>query len=319
MICDEQQPSQGLKDLFMILIERLSKICGVLWEKQIQLESPHYVFFTRLLLGEQLSEAYIYNQLRLTAIPRWPQLKLLVVELEQQDWSGHLHEIRAAAVRINRGACYYFPYKQDLLVLCYAEDGDSELSHRKSADQLDKLVYQPFGLSCGVSQIFEDITDIDMAYKQAKVILGLKNTIQSELFATGERFSKGVYLFEEGLLYYLVSHAGNDERFLDFCFSHCLVEKIYREDQRNGTNNVALFWFYLYHERNATLVAKRLYVHRNTVLYQINKIQQRFDFDLSVPTAREKMLLDFKMFFLRMSHDSLEDIFDEDLAEEEAR
>ena len=53
-------------------------------------------------------------------------------------------------------------------------------------------------------------------------------------------------------------------------------------------------------------MASRLHLHRNTVLYHIEKIQRRFDFDLALPGARERMLLDFKAFFLTEGSDSVE-------------
>ena len=91
-----------------------------------------------------------------------------------------------------------------------------------------------------------------------------------------------------------------------FCFTHTVVEKIHAEDERDGTNYLALFWHYLNSGRNATAVAQRLHMHRNTVLYHIEKIQKRFDFDLSFPGPRERMLLDFKAFFLNNGKDSIE-------------
>ena len=51
----------------------------------------------------------------------------------------------------------------------------------------------------------------------------------------------------------------------------------------------------------ATAVAERLHVHRNTVLYRMNKIQERFDLDLADPDVREKMIIEFKMIFLLQS------------------
>ncbi|MDR2673091.1 MAG: helix-turn-helix domain-containing protein [Coriobacteriales bacterium] len=313
MTCDVRPFSQGLKDQFGIFLKRLILICENFWEKQMQVDSPHYFFFTKLLKsgGGGVAASYVYNQMRLTDIPDNPQLKLLLLELGDVDWLERLPQIAKSIARINHGECYYFPYKRDILVLCYAEPGDSQLSHRKSENDLQRLIYEPFGINCGVSQIFEDITDIDMAYMQTKVTLGLKNTIQSEWLIAGEEHDKGIFLFEDALAYYLVSETELNRRFLQFSFSHTLLQKIYREDQEIGTNNVALFWFYLRYERNATLVAQRLYVHRNTVLYHINKLQDRFDFDLSLQSAREKMLLDFKFFFLTSGHESVKQIFAE--------
>ncbi len=96
---------------------------------------------------------------------------------------------------------------------------------------------------------------------------------------------------------------------MEFIFENSLVSLLYQEDVRNGTNHTALLWFYLQTERNATAVANQLHMHRNTVLYHIEKIEKRFDFDLASKTARDWLLLSFKQFFLKMSDSSLAGIF----------
>jgi DNA-binding PucR family transcriptional regulator len=95
-----------------------------------------------------------------------------------------------------------------------------------------------------------------------------------------------------------VSQTERDERFLRFSFSHTIAQKLYDEDRRYGSNNYDLLWTYLVCERNATQVAERLNMHRNTVLYHIHRIEERFDLDLSQHDARERMLADFKVRFL---------------------
>lgn len=94
-----------------------------------------------------------------------------------------------------------------------------------------------------------------------------------------------------------------------FCFSHNILQKMHQADQQNKTNYLALFWFYIHSGCNATETAQRLHVHRNTVLYRIDLIQKRFDFDLKDPMARDRMMLDFKFFFLTTSSEAKERIF----------
>lgn len=78
----------------------------------------------------------------------------------------------------------------------------------------------------------------------------------------------------------------------------------------NGTNNLEIFWEYISNERNASIVSERLHMHRNTVRYRIDKLERRFDLDLSQQQVREKMVLDFKVFFLMQHRTSLKQLFD---------
>ena len=216
--------------------------------------------------------------------------------------------VARAASSLNNGDVYAFPYRDHLLVVCYDQAIDGRLSHRSSVEELVEKVYEPYGVSTGVSSVFKDLTDLDLAYRQTRIALGLAAAVEHE-HAADESRRKGVYLFEDALLYYLADPTGKDRRFLDFIYANSLVSVLYSEDIENGTSYTALLWAYLQTERNATAVANRLHMHRNTVLYHIEKIEKRFDFDLSSKSARDWLLLNFKQFFLKMSDRSLEDVF----------
>lgn len=309
MSCCTLPLTEGLRDIFAQLIKHAMPAFEHLWRSQIRLNIPHYFFFSKLLSHEPVSDEYIKTQLELAALDENTQFKLIVFEIDESSEPELAALVVRAATPLNQGCTLCFAHQSDVLALYYAPPSDNRLSHRKTIAELENRVYQPYGVVSGASEIFEQITDIDLAYRQAKIALGLKNTIRSEQFAATEKPDKGVYLFGDALLYYLVDHTDKDERFMRFCFSHSILQKMYAEDQQNSTNYLTLFWFYLHSERNATTVAQRLHMHRNTVLYHIDKIQKRFDFDLSMQSARDRMMLDFKVFFLTMNHESIEKLF----------
>ena len=96
---------------------------------------------------------------------------------------------------------------------------------------------------------------------------------------------------------------------MEFTFNTSIVNILWEEDVNNGTDYLKILWFYLKNERNATNTAQELHMHRNTVLYHIDKIQQRFDFDMGLKSARDWMLACFKSLFSRLSGESLSTIF----------
>lgn len=310
MICNGTVATKGLEDIFMKIVKRVTELCQLLWKKQAQTDFPFYSFFIRLIQGTAMSPEYIKIQTSLGKIPHPAEFKLIALETGTFNKATMAEQINTAASQLNRHACYCFPFEDKLVVLYYSQPSESNLSHHKTFVELEEKICKPFGIDCGVSQVFIHLEDLDMAYKQTCIALKLKDTIRRELFVVGEEQNKSVFLFEEALLSYLVSQQQLDERFLKFTFSHTIVEKLYAEDQKNGTNYLALFWFYIHHERNATLVAQRLHMHRNTVLYHIEKIQNRFDFDLATQSALERMRIDFKTFFLNQSNETIDSIFE---------
>lgn len=309
MSCNATPLTDGLQDLFSILEKRIMPLCESLWRARMRLDMPHYFFFSKLLEHSSVADEYVKNQMSLVGIDDNTEYKLIAMEVDGETETERAALAVRAASGINQGGVFCFPYQNMTLVLCHTTPSDNKLSHVKTIQELRQRIYEPLGIVSGVSEVFTGITNLDLAYQQTKIALGLKNTIASEQFASEQEQPKGVYLFGDALMYYLVDPSDKDERFMRFCFSHTILQKIYEEDQENGTNCLALFWFYLYYGRNATAVAQRLHMHRNTVLYHIEKIQKRFDFDLSWRTARDRMMLDFKVFFLTMSHASIEKLF----------
>ena len=310
MSCHVAPLTEGLKDLFCILIRHVMPLCEQQWRSQVKLNIPHYFFFEKLLEHEPVSCEYVDTQLEMAGLAADAQYKLVVLEVDEGADPEKAGRAVRAAGRLNGGDVHCFAYRAEVLALCYAPPSDCRLAHRRTLDELEEHVSGPLGIDCGVSEIFEGIENLDLAYRQAKIALGLRQTIRLQLSAA-EDADRGAYLFGDALMYFLVDPAEKDERFMRFCFSHTVVEKIHAEDVANNTNYLALFWHYLNSGRNATAVASRLHLHRNTVLYHIEKIQRRFDFDLALPGARERMLLDFKAFFLTKGSESVARIFAE--------
>lgn len=309
MSCHATPLTEGLKDLFGILVRHIMPLCEMQWRTQVKLNVPHYFFFAKMLEHAPVTDEYLHSQMELAGLEENMEFKLIVMDVDGGTEPERASAALRAALHINQGNVSCFPYQNVTLVLCHTPPSDNRLSHIKTIKDLRERIYEPLGIASGVSEVFTGITNLDLAYRQAKMALGLRRTIEREQFASDQDESKGIYLFGDALLYYLVDPSDKDERFMRFCFQHTILKKLYEEDQQNGTNCLVLFWFYLYYGRNATAVAQKLHMHRNTVLYHIEKIQKRFDFDLSWRAARDRMMLDFKVFFLTMSHESVEKIF----------
>ena len=110
-----------------------------------------------------------------------------------------------AAGRLNGGDVHCFAYRAEVLALCYAPPSDCRLAHRRTRDELEEHVSGPLGIDCGVSEIFEGIENLDMAYRQAKIALGLRQTIRLQLSAA-EDADRGAYLFGDALMYLSLIH-----------------------------------------------------------------------------------------------------------------
>lgn len=311
MACSAAPDTEGLRDLFRTLARYMTPLCERLWSKQAALNLPSYFFFIKLIEGESMEQDYLQAQMEMANLEAMGHFKLVMLDVDGDVEPDRATVVSRAATGLNGSDAYVFPYREKLLVLCYDQALDGRLSHRSTAEDLVERIYEPYGVVAAVSSVFTDLADLDLAYRQARIALEVAAAVDRERSsgADGAVERQGVYFFEDALLYYLVDPALRDRRFMDFIFDNSLVNVLYQDDLANGTSYTELLWAYLQTERNATAVANRLHMHRNTVLYHIEKIEKRFDFDLSSKTARDWLLLSFKQFFLKASESSLEDVF----------
>lgn len=292
----KNEASQGQIDLFDLCCDYAQELCRALWDEQSHLACPHRQLFVDLIEGraqDGMDDADIRTQARLG---KAVQFKLILLEHDDARRMSFAN-VSTQAKLINRKRCHVFAYRGSVCVLCYAGEGDNLLSHQKTLADVRKHLGK-LGVRAVSSQIFESLLDLDLAYEQAVIARKMRPLIMKEAGSESSKAKYDVVPFEVCLIYYLIDETEKSERLLNFTFSHTLMQKLSMEDAQNGTAYLEMFWHYLLSERNATAVAERLHVHRNTVLYRMNKIQTRFDLDLSDPDVRERMIIDFKMFFL---------------------
>lgn len=297
----------GCCSLFALFVEFAQQCCQNQSRYDPLTNQAHHALFEKLLSGERVHSAYIEAQAKRLAVPVSGEFKLLQINFakpapskesskEPSKEQPSYASVSEAASRLNGGDCLVFPYMGSLFVLCYCGQNDSRLSTRNIDAGMRRHLLGHHRLVAYSSQVFSCLKDLCLAYRQTKIALDFRATIDTELSHKGDESI--LYSFEDALIFYLLTQQELDPQFLAFCFSHTILEKIHSEDIENGTDDVALLWLYIFCERKASAVAERMHMHRNTVLYRIERIMKRFDLDFSVQGTRDRLLLDFKLYFL---------------------
>lgn len=85
-------------------------------------------------------------------------------------------------------------------------------------------------------------------------------------------------------------------------FSDPLIEKLTEYDQENEASLLKTFYYYLLYNRSLQQTAKELYVHRNTVSFRINKVEQVLGVDLNDEELCQRLLLSMRIVFFFESY-----------------
>ncbi|MGI6220800.1 MAG: PucR family transcriptional regulator [Coriobacteriales bacterium] len=298
MACDRLPMTDGLRDYVQLFLDWTAQLCERVWRTEMETKNPVNMFFINILSGKEISPKYIDDHIHLLGLPDNPQYKLVLIKTPQHAQGDGVIPMLEAAKGLNDGRCIPFRYGGDLLALLYAngaEEGPFSLS--AVTKDVHEIICGPFSTYAATSQVFERIEDLDLAYKQANLSCDFKDAIDREHSIAPDANPKSVYAFEDAIIYYLIDEK-SESRFREFTFSNSFLDKIIARDKANGTNDFALLFVYLSCDCNISLTAKRLFMHRNTVIYHIDKIKETFLLDFSDKGTRDRCLVDYKIKFL---------------------
>ena len=299
MCCPDEDSHAATIDLFAIFSERATRLCASFFEEIIECESPWHRVLTNYIEEIPMKGSYVQTQLELTDIHKATHFKLLCLEVSSEHSPTTRSQVVEAAEKLNDGRCYPFAYNNSLLVLCYQSTGDeSRFSVGKLKDDLRKRIVNRFGVRVGISKTFTLVPGIRVAYMQARLALNFSSVIDREFKLTEKTPDGFIYTFNEAYPYYVTAKMMRDDPVVYSSIHYSFVHKLADEDHDLGTQSVKLLWTYLSFERNATAVSKALHMHRNTVLYHIGKIEQRFSVDLDSLVDRYELLVAIRAYLL---------------------
>jgi sugar diacid utilization regulator len=162
-------------------------------------------------------------------------------------------------------------------------------------EKLSRLVSY-LGCSCGISSKFSSLWDIAAAYQQAhsSVLIGERLRIAEDGSA---KFH--FYDHEDYFIYNLVNSAIDSiPSVLANSFAFEAIRTLRDYDAKHKTNLIKALAILLRNESNATSTSEKLHVHRNTVLYQIKKIEELIGLPLDEPGLRLKLSIGLRAYEL---------------------
>lgn len=185
--------------------------------------------------------------------------------------------------------CDVTTYRGDILLLARKTKRGS----RPDFDQeLLQRVLEQYDGRAVIGNASEHLSSLAPLYYQTKGVMRIATKMNPE---------KRIYFFEEYSIYQIVELAAQSEQhylssrnLAHLCNNELIALVLY--DKKHGTNFTEVLFAYLINERNTTLTAKALYLHRNTMMYKINKIEEIIGCTLEDPLLRERLMFSYRVF-----------------------
>lgn len=172
--------------------------------------------------------------------------------------------------RIPRGKVIY--WNEEILVLINQTD----------FEQLENDIHYlavNLNVTCGISLPFSDWYQLQNAYNQAALALYYA--------ASGSTFS----YCQQHIWKYTISELAKHTRSINLI--HPALNKLKEYDLKNDTELLKTLYIFLRNERNSTLTAKQLFIHRNTLQYRLHKINELLELDLDDSDIRLNLIVSY--------------------------
>ncbi|RYL92498.1 PucR family transcriptional regulator [Sporolactobacillus sp. THM7-4] len=148
--------------------------------------------------------------------------------------------------------------------------------YRNSGEQTDKINF-----FFGIGSFYRGITHLSKSYNEALTVIHLNQRHPEHL----------IYEYKNIGAYKIIMDVRH-RHVLDG-FHKDLLGPLYRYDQLHGTDLVRFLRIYIEEDGRTANIAKREFVHRNTVLYKIKKIESILDMDICLPFTKTNLSLAF--------------------------
>ena len=155
------------------------------------------------------------------------------------------------------------------IVLLFA--GYAETMVKKTVtDMLKRCNFQKEQCYIGIGRATPNAQNIGKSYRQACQVLKLQKNTQND---------KGVVAYQDLGIYTLLMDIENEDVINEYYAE--TIQKLVEYDKLNQTNYCEVLQCYLEHSGSAKEAAEAMFVHRNTINYKINKIEEMLNCDLS--------------------------------------
>lgn len=155
-------------------------------------------------------------------------------------------------------------------------------NHSKTL-KIFKKICSKYMMNLGISLPFTSFSKLNLFYEQALYALSFQITSEAN------KFNHSFY--DYAMDYIIETHITSETIY----FCHPDILKLWILDKSSNKDRINTLYLYLINERSITNTSQYLYLHRNTLIYRIKKINEMLDYDINDSYTRNYMVLSIKL------------------------
>ncbi|WP_411680568.1 PucR family transcriptional regulator [Clostridium thailandense] len=259
-----------------VLSLRMKNDSFVLYSKGVIYE---HIFYD--LLNETISSSVLYERIQSQNLNIKDDIYVIAIDISEFDQTyktlQYFRSLLDEIIRDGKSVIY-----ENYIVVIIMRKSNTYLSELE-INEINNFCGKK-KLYAGISKCFHDVSKLKFYFEQAITSLQLNRKL---------RKVHKLSFYEEFTTDHMIDIAFKNIDLKQFCDESLL--KLIEYDKFNNTTFASSLYEFLIHERNLAHTAKALHMHRNTLIYRINKIQEITNHDLENSNYRFRLLLSFKI------------------------
>lgn len=243
------------------------------WSEKISFGTFYESFFRDILNKDLTDKQDIAQQLQIFDWEFDSKYCTIVIDL---DYSEHIQrsffaDLLESQIKLN---CKVFAHDGYLVAICHEPPSTSVI--------YDILVhmYDSIPFYAAVSNTFSSISDMSTYYLQACNILNFgRKSRHYELGNANTKYSSHIFFASTYGIYITIEELLQNHDLSEIC--HQGVLELLEDDKQNNSLLLSTLYCYLTNDRNVRRCAQALFVHRNTLLRRIEKINASLGVDIN--------------------------------------
>ncbi|MCQ2452759.1 MAG: helix-turn-helix domain-containing protein [Oscillospiraceae bacterium] len=225
-----------------------------------------YTFLADIISGNVVEPENIANLYWQMGWEKGQELKLYKLQFIAEQTNEIFFDYTYKSIEASIRNEIVFPYQNSVIIIAPAgEETDSRMFHTI------RQTMKAGDYRCGISYPFRNLMNVAEAYFQADFVAASPYLL---------RHDKDSFLrYDDYAFAGLISYVQQNMNYRQFVMPELL--KLYELDRESGTEYYqTLFWF-LVNNGHAANTAKQLYIHRNTLKYRMDRIEEIVKLDLT--------------------------------------
>ncbi|MDR2355612.1 MAG: helix-turn-helix domain-containing protein [Clostridiales Family XIII bacterium] len=282
MSCNRNPLTPGMIDLFKIFTDALAVLVERTWEAKSAKSHLYDTFLKDLIEGSITNREIIKERSEYVGIPASGLFRIfLIIPGDTSIPNGKiLTEFSNEFPEFK-----FMSYRQNIVALNHFYTADTDEQMKGVRERLEAFLLRNEA-HCGVSLPFRTLETSSVAYKQASMALKYTRRLPGRALLSPNAPEKRTVFFAEEYIYCILGEHVKDGTLWSHGEYYEKLKKLHAYDRRHNSNNLSnlqILYAYFKNDRNASKTGAALNMHKNNIIYHINRIEEMLNLRFKDP------------------------------------